>query len=216
MVRNAGWPGQIEQGTFDLAQVRALSSVVRAEIYYTFNPDEPLSTADVARAVGRGAATVRYHVNELLKVDLLMPVETRKRHARTEDAYVHRFAIGLTSLPPWTPEYLAAINRGFEALVRKMIRERAATMAVANLQPDYYPLNLFRIATLRLNEHQIGELRKKLADLVFEYLPKQDPNGLKMEVAGYLAPSKQDSERKFFELTGSKLVYRAEPEPPED
>ena len=205
MKKDALWPGQIKEGTFALAQVLALASVVRAEVYYAFSSEEPRSTADVAQAIGRSPATVRYHVNELLQVDLIFAVETRKRHARTEDAYVHRFGVGFTSAPPWTPEYLAAINKGFEAIVRKIIRERAAALTVTNLDPSLNSMNLFRIASLRLREPDIAELRTKLAGLVFEYIPRQSPDGIAMEVAGYMSPTKQASEKMYFELTGKPV-----------
>ena len=114
------WPGQIERGILDLAQVRALASPARAEVYYAFSAEEPLSTNEVAVSLRRAAPTVRYHVNELMKAGLLLDVESRKRHARTESAYVHAMVYAFTARPPYEPEYLEEIHKGFEAILRTM------------------------------------------------------------------------------------------------
>ncbi|MBC8066171.1 MAG: helix-turn-helix transcriptional regulator [Chlorobia bacterium] len=205
MAEKPKWPGQIEEALFDLAQVRALASVVRAEVYWTFSTDEPMSTADVAKAISRGAATVRYHVNELLKADMLIAVETRKRKARTEDAYVHKIINGYTPRPPYEPDYLEAIHKGFTAIQRYTSREREAVYAVSNIEHDFYQLQLYRRSTIRLAPDQIAKLRRKLADVVYEFVPLSDPAGIQVNVSTYMSPTKGESERRYQELTGHEL-----------
>jgi hypothetical protein len=94
------WPGQVDRAIFTLAQVRALSSVVRSEVFWAFSAFEPRSTNEVATAIRRTSPTVRYHVNELLKADMLIAVETRKKRSRIEEAYVHKMVRGYTPAPP--------------------------------------------------------------------------------------------------------------------
>src|SRR5687767_4085828 len=116
-------PGQVLTANFSLVQVRALSSVARSEVFWAFSPTEPRSANDVAAALRRTPPTVRYHVNELIKADMLLAVETRRRRSRTEEAYVHRIVRGYTPAPPYDKEYLEEMHRGLAAIFRHAERE---------------------------------------------------------------------------------------------
>jgi hypothetical protein len=200
------WPGQDEEIIFNLVQLRALSSVARSEVFWAFSNIEPRSTNEVAVAIRRTSPTVRYHVNELLKANMLLAVETRKRRSRTEEAYVHSFVKGYTPRPPFEKEYIDEMNRGLSGILRSLEKERAAGMLVANEEPSYYQIMQFRHEFLRLGPKEIQELRKKLADLIYEYDDKQDPNGVSIHLAGFMAPVYWESQAKYFELTGKQLA----------
>ncbi|HRF59514.1 MAG TPA: helix-turn-helix domain-containing protein [Fimbriimonadaceae bacterium] len=205
MSRTDLWPGQIDEAYLDLNQVRALASVVRSEVYWAFQTAEPLSTGDVARLLRRAAPTVRYHVNELLKVDLLLAVETRKRRSRIEDAYVHRIARAFTPRPPYDEEYLAEMNRGFAAILRAMERERASALTAANEDPPFYEHTFFRQTVIRIAPDRLRELRQELADLVTRYGKVRDEDGTLVRVAAYMDPLIGESERHFRTITGREL-----------
>lgn len=205
MKRAELWPGQIERAYLDLDQVRALASVVRSEVYWAFQTLEPMSTNDVAKVLRRAAPTVRYHVNELLKVDLLLAVETRKRRSRTEDAYVHRIAKAFTPPPPYDEDYLAEMNRGFAAILRAMERERASALATANEFPTFYENTLFRQSVIRVSPERIPELRQELADIISKYSKANDEQGTLVRITTYMAPLFGESERQFRETTGRDL-----------
>lgn len=210
------WPGQVEKGYFTLDQVRALSSVVRAEVFWAFSGVEPRSTNDVAEAIRRTAPTVRYHVNELLKANLLMVAETRKKRSRTEEAYVHRTIWGYTPRPPFDKEYLAQMNRGFASIMKAMDKERAAALIVSNEELAYYDGTVFRHAFLRLSPEKINEMREKLNKVVYEYLDDEDEEGMAMHIVGFMAPVMMESRRKYKELTGRELISHDHEVDPEE
>lgn len=205
MNRTDLWPGQIEEAYLDLNQVRALASVVRSEVYWAFQTTEPLSTSDVARMLRRAAPTVRYHVNELLKVDLLLAVETRKRRSRIEDAYVHRIARAFTPRPPYDDEYLAEMNRGFAAILRAMERERASALTAANEDPPFYDHTLFRQAVIRIAPGRMRDLRQELVELLTRYGSSRDEEGTLVRIAAYMDPLIGESERHYRLTTGREL-----------
>jgi DNA-binding transcriptional ArsR family regulator len=210
---SARWPGQIEEAYFTLEQVRALSSTIRSEVFWTFSYQEPYSTSDVAKMLMRSAPTVRYHVNELLKADLIYPVETRKRRSRTEEAFVHRIVRPYTPRPPYDEAYRHEVDRGLSAILRSAERERRAFLDLAQVDDSTHDLHLFRQAYIRLKPEKVAQLRKRLIDVLYEFIPDNDPEGIRMHVMGYLAPVFGESERLFEEKTGRKLKSDAEPTP---
>jgi len=199
------WPGQVEKGFFTLEQVRALSSVARAEVFWAFTGAEPRSTNDVAEAIGRAAPTVRYHVNELVKADLLLVAETRKRHSRTEEAYVHKLLWGYTPRPPMDREYLVEVMRGFASIMKAMELERTAALLVSNEDQPFYDNTAFRHAFVRLSPAKMADLRAKLEKVVYEYRDDEDDEGIVVHIVGFMAPVILESRRRYKELAGRDL-----------
>lgn len=182
------WPGQVERGILDLVQVRALASPARAEVYYAFSAEEPLSTHEVAISLRRAAPTVRYHVNELVKAGLLLDVESRKRHARTESAYVHAMVYAFTARPPYEPEYLEEIHKGFGAILRTMERERKTCLAVAQIDPDFYNFVGFRHNFITLPPEHLTRFKARMYEVLGEFEQYADPNGILTHVVSYISP----------------------------
>jgi hypothetical protein len=182
------WPGQVERGILDLAQVRALASPARSEVYYAFSAEEPMSTSEVAVSLRRAAPTVRYHVNELVKANLLLDVETRKRHARTESAYVHSMVYAFTARPPYPPEYLEEIHKGFGAILRTMERERKTSLAVAQIDPGFYDFVGFRHNFITLPADQLARFKSRMYEVLEEFEQYADPEGILTHVVSYISP----------------------------
>ncbi len=199
------WPGQEEVVTFDLAQLKSLSSIARSEVFWAFSATEPKSTTDIAATIRRTAPTVRYHVNELIKANMLVVAGTRKRRSRTEELYVQKFHWGYTSRPPYEPEYVEEINRGFAAICRAMDRERAASNIVGNIDLPYHDINHFVHAFIKLTPDKAKLLSKRFKELLKEFDQMEDEAGEVIHISTYFSPVLQVSQRHYRELTGEEL-----------
>jgi len=199
------WPGQVEKAFFTLEQVRALSSAVRAEVLWAFSSVEPRSTNEVAEAIQRTAPTVRYHVNELLKADLLIVAETRKKRSRTEEAYVHKISWGYTPKPPFEKEYMAQMHRGLSSIFKAMDKERAMALVTSNEETSYYDNTAFQHTFVRISPAKIALIRQKIFDLVDILVDEDDEHGVAVHIAGFMAPVVMESRRKYKSLTGREL-----------
>lgn len=200
------WPGQEEVLIFNLAQLKSLSSIARSEVFWAFSATDPKSTTDIAAAINRTAPTVRYHVNELVKADMLVVAGTRKRRSRTEELYVQKFHWGYTSKPPYDPEYLDEINRGFAAICRAMNRERAATTIVGNIDLPFYSKTHFTHAFIKLGPEKLKELDKRFRELINEFDDAEEDGEDVLHIATFFAPVLQVSQRRYRELTGNELT----------
>lgn len=118
------WPGQVEDLYYNLEQVRSLCSPIRSLVFWSLDSYEAKSATDVAAEIGKTAQTVRYHLAALLKLDLIMPLSTRKKRSRTETLYVRRARRSLTRGDAG-PEYNRYIVRSIKLETQKIIREVA-------------------------------------------------------------------------------------------
>ena len=216
MAERTYWPEQIGFGIYSLEQVKALSSAVRAEVYWSFAGEQPKSTLEIAQMLKRSPSTVRYHTNELIKAGLLIAVETRKRRSRTEEAYVHKIVEGFTAKAPWEPEYMEEVNRGFDSILRGMSRERRLAYEVSNLDHEFYNNIFYNRYTVRLTPQNIAKLRKKLRDIMVEFDQLDDPKGMRMQFSAYMAPDRSESMARYHELTGKEWGGDTTMDDPED
>jgi hypothetical protein len=200
------WPGQIEKANFSLDQVRALSSVARSEVFWAFSPTEPRSANEVAQAIRRSSPTVRYHINELIKADMLFSVETRRRRSRTEEAYVHRIVKGYTPPPPYSQDYLTEMHRGLAAIFRHAEREREALLVTGNEDPDFARKHIFRHAYLRLGPEKVAKLNQEMVELIYRYWDQEDPEGISMHLFGFTCPTLGESQERFLATTGKEIT----------
>lgn len=199
------FPGQVERAEFDLAQVESLASPVRGEVFWAFTEGHPLSVSEVAAALGKSAQTVHYHVNELVRIGLLIAVDTRRQGARTEKLYVHsaRIFVAQGALAP--REYRDHAVRGFQAITRTMGRETEALHRAIDVDPSIADFGLYWRETVRLTPERAAELKKKLRDAVIEVLQYDaGEEGTRVTVSVYMAPTIQESRRWRARITGEE------------
>jgi len=191
------FPGQIERLTFTLEHVRALASPVRALIFWCFNPYEPMSVSDIAKEIGKSAQTVRYHVNALLELDLILVVDERKRRSRTENLYVRKAVESLDSGAEGTREYNRYRARGLALEARKMTRETAGYYGVLESDPSVVAYSLLRKTHLKLNVEQARKLRQGISQLFREATQNQtsrEDGGVQVNLFMYIMPTAHQSE----------------------
>lgn len=188
------FPGQEELIRFDLEQVKALASPQRNEVFWAFNKDDPTPVAAIATALGKSAASVHYHVHELVRVGLLMSVGTRKQRSRIEQLYVHAAAdfIGRGVTAP--KEYRRYIYEGFAAMARAMTRENLALHRALDEDPNIVGFHSYNRRSLRLTVEDARELRRRLNEVVDRFEDSSDPEHAKrVTVIAYISPTMAES-----------------------
>lgn len=202
------WPGQVELIEFNLEQARAIASSSRSMVFWTYNSRTPLSVAEVGKIIGKSAQSVRYHTNELLKVGLLVVAETRRRHARTEEAYV-RAAVKLVTLgPPVSPEYDMERRRGFQSMWRRFDRDRAAAFQLEDIDKKYRLPHHFWIETARLSPEDLRQFRIEATELVEKFAARDREDGIRASLVTLSTPAFNESAQRYMKATGKKLVLR--------
>lgn len=197
----------------DLAQVTAIASVARSEVFRAFNAREPLSAAEIAAAIGKSAQTVRYHINELLKVDLIIAVETRKRRSRIEEAYVHKALESYSIRPPYPPGYAEQLIRGFQAILRNMGRERSAMIRLHEVDPELRDFGAYRYSTVRMTQQTAAKTKARLLATLAEIAQIDEPDGQRVNVSVYMSTTLGASRAIYQDLTGKPLEPDEEIEP---
>jgi predicted transcriptional regulator len=187
------YPAQADKANFDLEQVKSLSSAIRSQVFWAFDGPEPHSVADIATALGKSAQTVHYHVNELARVGLLIPVEVRKRRARTEQLYVHAAARYFSQVVSASKEYRRYVQKGFEAIAREMVRANAAMHKVLDQDDSVLKFASFRRTTVRLSAEQAEELKEKLIEILRQASSMEDPEGRRVSVSVHVTPTLAES-----------------------
>jgi len=189
------WKGQVDVLYFDQDQITAIASAVRSEIFWTFAWDEPMSAREIAQAVGKSAQTVRYHINELVRVGLLLAVEHRKRRSRLEEAYVQAGIVNLTKPRPVPPEYQEQMNKGFDSMMRAVSKERSLAGAVLNERADLRSYARFHKSLIRLGPKEAEQVQKILVEAIKQCEDKEQDEGLRTNVWVYMCPSAGESRR---------------------
>lgn len=186
------YPGQIERLTFTLEHVRALASPVRALVFWCFSATEPKSVADIAIEIGKSAQTVRYHVNALVELELIISVDERKRRSRIEQLYVRKGLTSLDSGADGTPEYNRYRARGMALECRKMTREAETYYRILERDRSVVAFSLIRKAHIRLSHEQATKLRRDIAALYTEAAKNQslpEAGGTQVNLLLYMFPT---------------------------
>lgn len=183
------FPGQVPILYFDLPQLEALASPIRSEVFWSFSWEEPRSAADIARALGKSAQTVHYHVNGLLAVGLLLEVDRRRRGARFEKLYVHAAAkLFVQQTPP--SEQHGPITKGFKGLTRMMAREFEAMWEAIDVDPSFQPTGLNRKIAMRLRPEHVAELKRRVLELTDELMDTpSDDEGPHIHMYVFVTPT---------------------------
>lgn len=186
--------GQQERAHFDLAQVESLASPVRGEVFWSFNADHPASVAEVAAGLGKSAQTVHYHVNELVRIGLLMAVGTRRQGARTEKLFVHSARVFVSRGATAPREYRNHALRGFQAITRTMAREQEAIQRVIDVDPSIAAFGLYWRETVRLTPEKAREINRRMRQVIDEIaLEDVGEEGTRVTVSYYMAPTLPES-----------------------
>ena len=192
------FPGQAEKLIFSLEQVEDLASYARAEVFWAFTPDQPLSVSEVAAGLGKNAPSVHYHVNPLVERGLLLAVETRKQRSRTETLYVHAARSFYGQGPLASVEYRRNITAGFLGITRAMAREHQNMTKVIDTDPSFVEFHAFRRGTIRVSKEKAAELRSRMYDLIRE-VSEYDvgEEGVRVNVIVYMAPVVGESRQRI-------------------
>src|SRR5262245_61949101 len=106
-----------------LAQIAALASPVRLEILEALTTRPTFTVTRLAEALGRPADGLYYHLRELVRVGLVLPVGRNPSRWRAEALYravARRVAI---AYDPGSPGNVARVNRVAAALLRLGARD---------------------------------------------------------------------------------------------
>ena len=184
--------GQVEKLIFTLDHVKALASPVRALVFWCFSATEPKSVSDIAAEIGKSSQTVRYHVNALTELDLIISVDERKRRSRTELLYVRKAILSLDSGAEGTPEYNRYRARGLALECRKMTREAENYYKILERERSVISYSLIRKAHVRLSREQAAKLRVDIVNLYAEAAKNQTPaeeGGMQVNLVMYMFPT---------------------------
>ncbi|MBS1708732.1 MAG: helix-turn-helix transcriptional regulator [Armatimonadetes bacterium] len=206
------WPGQVPEIVFNLQQLRALASSSRSNVFWAFSVQFPLSTAEVGQAIGKSPQSVRYHTNELLKCGLLVPVQTRKRRARIEEAYVIAGASVRSAPPPVPQEYLHEKRRGFQSIWRLLDRDRAAMNMLENADPSLGSVSNLYIVSPRLSPEHLPQFQREVALLLDKYAALDHEDGVRTRLVAFSCPTHGETARQFRRTTGQALKLEGDSE----
>jgi biotin operon repressor len=192
--------------------VTAIASASRSEVFWSFSSEEPLSVKEVASRLGKSAGSVNYHVLELVRVGLLIPVAERKRVARTEKLYVH-VARGLFGQrEPVSEEYRREGLRGFASILRIFVRERTALLHALAHAPQLNDFQMFAVHTVRLRPEDAVRLRSELAEVIRRYEGRDDTDGGKIRLCAMIVPEMGEIRAAYRVATGQDIGASSEPE----
>lgn len=167
------WPGQVEDLYYDLDQVRTLCSPIRSLVFWSLDSYEAKSATDVATEIGKTAQTVRYHLSALLKLDLIMPLTTRKKRSRTETLYVRKARRSLTRADAGQ-EYNRYIVRSIKLETQKIIREVAHFYGYREHDLPKRAFSGYRHFQMRLTAERAKNLENDLRMLLQNAAESQD------------------------------------------
>lgn len=205
MADRALFPGQVEQLTYNHEQLLALTSVARTSVLWGFNENKPLSVAEVASLIGKSPQSVHAHVNKLVEVGLLIPVETRKKRSRTEKAYVYAARELFTPEPPYSPATRLALSAKFTALMRQMVREMTLAQQVMEHDASFRAYTFSRFYNVMVTEEEAWTIRRFLQEALLGASRMTQGEGARVTLSCLMLPAIGESEERYRELTGESL-----------
>jgi DNA-binding transcriptional ArsR family regulator len=192
---------QLAELVFDLEQVKTLASPVRGEVFWTFSGRIPMSAAEVAKEIGKSPQSVHHHVGELLKAGLLLAVDERKKHARTETLYVRKGVRCVDRGYKADAEYLKYRQKAFAATMRILERESALHFRLVPMKPEIGPYSIYARSMLYLTAEEVAELEADFDRLVKKYRGRPiDPALIKVHLVVHLRPTVGTSRKLLADL----------------
>lgn len=206
MAQTPLFPGQAEQLTYTLEQLRATTSVARTTVLWGFNEHTPLSVAEVARVIGKTPQTVHSHVKKLVEVGLLIAVETRKRRSRTEKAYVYAARELFAPSQPCPPEFLGPMNERFANFMRNSTREMELARAVMQHDVSYGGYAIMRYYNIMVTEEEAQAIRAYVISCAKKASEMSSGEGRRVTICFSMLPAVGESIQRYQELTGEPLI----------
>lgn len=205
MPKSKLFPGQLDQLTFTKEQLISLASAPRSQVLWGFNETEPLSVAEVAKLIGKSPQSVHFHVNELAKLGLLLPVETRKKRSREEKTYAHAALLLYAPSPPYEEGCVEAMNHGFAAQMRQAIREMALFNQTFEKDHSFQPFRAFRLANLVVSEEDAKAIRKLFYDSLERANQMGSGEGVRVTLTVLMLPAVGESVTRYRKATGKRF-----------
>jgi hypothetical protein len=190
--------GQVAKIVFNLEQLECLASGVRSQVFWAFSSKVPESVAQVAKGLGKSAQTVHYHVNELVRVGLLLGVETRQVRSRTETLYVHAARLNVDAGAVASPDEFALRAKGFRTLAKNTIEETELYYERLAQDSSVSDFSLLARDNVVMSREQFAEFRARMKAVLEEILAAQPEDGVRINVLFYARPT-QGQHRKWSE-----------------
>lgn len=186
-------PGQVERIDFNMEQAECLASVARSEVFWSISFLKPSSIAEIAAGLDRPANTTTYHVNELVRVGLLMVAGERMSKTRREKLYV-KAARSFFHLGSEAPrEYRDLYVQSFLNLTRTMGRETETVNDLVEYEPDMRDFRILRRYNFKISRERSLELKKLISDAIREFSLTEDPDGVRISTVFYMSPTLAES-----------------------
>lgn len=184
------YPGQVERIDYTMEQAEALASAARSEVFWLFTGEEPRSIAEVAKALGKSPNATTYHVNELVRVGLLIAVDERQKRSRREKLYVGAARSFFNFGADAPAEYRKLAVEGFSAIMRSLVRDRTALNELYDYDTSMNAFSTFGIFSNRLSKERVQELRTRVREILREYAYyDSDPDGVRVTFMHYVGPT---------------------------
>ncbi|MEI7577084.1 MAG: helix-turn-helix domain-containing protein [Armatimonadota bacterium] len=101
-------------------QLKCLASPVRADVFETLKSKGRVSARELSTSMGMSAQTIYFHLNELLKVELVEVVERRAATKRPENVFA---ATALSyRFPEGQPDIEHLVLKSISATLRRVMR----------------------------------------------------------------------------------------------
>jgi predicted transcriptional regulator len=190
-------PGQVERIDLNMEQAECLASVVRSEVFWSVSTQHPSSIAEIAAALDRPANTTTYHVNELVRVGLLMQAGERMAKTRREKLYVKAARWNFHRGADAPREYRDLYVQSFMNLIRSMGRETETVNDVVDFQPDIADFRILRRYSFRINRERSLEFKRRISEAISEFTSEDDPDGVRVSTVFYISPTLGESRARL-------------------
>jgi DNA-binding transcriptional ArsR family regulator len=171
----------------DLEQIKALSHPLRMRIIETLAAAEPMTTKQVAEALGEKPTRLYHHVDKLLQVGLIRLTHTRQNRGTTEkyyEAIAKQFRAGPDLFGDDDPGgQRDAIRPMIHTVFDNTIAEMLRLVDAAEPGDKLEDIGMLSYIEMHLEQEQIDVVQQKLKD-VLDYLesikdPASDSKGLR-------------------------------------
>lgn len=171
----------------DIEQVKALSHPLRMRIIETLAAADPMTTKQVAEALGEKPTRLYHHVDTLLKAGLIRLTHTKQNRGTTEKYYetiAKQFRAGADL---FSDENASKQKNALRPMIHTVFgnttNELLRLVDAAGLDEDPDAIGFLSYIEMHLEQEQVDTVQKKLQDIL-DYLesindPESDSNDLR-------------------------------------